>query len=919
MFVIEKPLALLLVAPLAYLWWRLGRGPRSAWPLRIAMIVLCVLLLAGPGLKSGAEGRRLIFLVDRSLSAGDEALQTGREMVKACRARKRDNDTISVVSFGDGANVVSAVELAASSLDDSSDLHAGLRLASALCGDRGGRVFVISDGLFTGPEPSELVGDLHKQGVVVDYWPITKEREMDAAVTAVRLPERIMVGHPFEIEFSVFSPSASTAKLRITTPQGEINNDVELSEGKNNFSYRDVVPHAGLAQYAIDLSVSGDTIPENNHALAVTEAVGPPAILLVNTSGAPDNLSRALQTAGMGLRICGEGTAITSAGLKPFSIVVLENVSLSAFNDKADAALRNYVREMGGGLLITGGENSFAAGGYYRSRLEKILPVSMEKKEHYRRPPLAMGIVLDRSGSMGMSVKGGLQKMDLANRGAAEAVRLLAPQDQVSVHAVDSQAHKVVGLTLMKGNRERIERKILSIESMGGGIFVHTGLAAAVRELTKSKAPNRHIVLFADAADSEEPQGCRPLIKKWQQGGNTLSVIGLGTKGDRDSGFLTDLAKIGGGRVFFTTDSHSLPRVFCQDAMRVARRTFIEQKTDARMTPSRVMFGQTGIKDFPSINGYNLCYDKQEAATVVRTIDENNAPVLAIWRRGLGRVAAFTAEADGPYSGELALWKDYKPFLSSVAKWLKRERQDIRFFGSILREGRTATVTLEMDSDVARKCPGATAMIIGPDESRPAELPLQWVSPRKREVRFKLTSTGVYHGIIRTGGGQRVSLPPVVLPYSPEFERVRAKTGAKTLKNLAEETDGGRIMHVDDLFSGKIAGRKSFGKIRSLVPILSIVLLVVMLCEITTRKALWRHLIPERIWRVPGRLRLKVGGWWQMAKRRMARRRARKKREHEPPEKATGEEKKDKQVEESDQEKDSGQSVFEEAKKRSRQ
>ena len=42
-------------------------------------------------------------------------------------------------------------------------------------------------------------------------------------------------------------------------------------------------------------------------------------------------------------------------------------------------------------------------------------------------------------------------------------------------------------------------------EAMGGGIFVYSGLLSAARMLQDATAGTRHILLFADAADAEEP------------------------------------------------------------------------------------------------------------------------------------------------------------------------------------------------------------------------------------------------------------------------------------------------------------------------------------------------------------------------------------------------------------------------------
>ncbi len=845
------PLGLLVLPPLLYLWWRVGRGPRAVGPLRVGILLLCALIFASPVLLFGGMGRNIVFVIDRSLSAGDVAVPAGAEMLELSRREKQPSDHVSAVAFGEGASAVlregGAGELSTSSYDDASDLYAGLRLAASLCGARqGGGIVLISDGLHTGRDPLGLLPELHKNSVRLDFWPVSKERRNDVAVTAVRLPERVRVGEPYELSFTVASPIRCKAGIGVHS-EGEVRRrEVTLEPGTNRFVLRDAAPRTGLNRRVVSVEVGEDSMPLNNRAVAVTEAVGPPAVLVVTADGRPDNLARALSAGGLNVRMAGPGADLSSASLKAFRAVVLDDVALSSLQDRADAALRNYVRRMGGGLLVSGGKRSFAAGGYYKSRLEEVLPVSMERKDEYRRPRLAMAVVLDRSGSMGVSVSAGLSKMDLANRAAAEAVALLRGSDEVAVFAVDSMAHGEVPLTRVGEDFEDLRATILSIESGGGGIFVYNGLQAGVQELLESEAPTRHIVLFADAADSEQPGDYKNLVSKWADAGGTVTVVGLGTEADRDAEFLKDVARIGGGEALFTRDAASLPRVFCEDVMRIARKTFVEEQTGAEVTPLIVRLGRLGISEFPSFGGYNLCFAKPEAETIVRTADEHAAPVLAVWQRGLGKAAALTCQADGPYTGELRGWADYKPFFASLAKWLRRERDDPSLFGTILREGRSGTVVLEMDSGAADSCTGATALLIPPDEKEPEKVPLQWVSLRRMEGRFRLVKDGIYHGLVLTNGGKRVALPPVVLPYSPEYRPREPAAGMRRMQRLAEATGGGRLMHVEDVFAGASADPRRAGRL-NLSPFLAGLALLLLLCDIVTRKALWSHLLPERL------------------------------------------------------------------------
>jgi uncharacterized membrane protein len=676
--------------------------------------------------------------------------------------------------------------------------------------------------------------------------PILIDRSMDVAVTQVRMPERVQQGHPFEMAFAVRSPDARKAEIHITRHGRTIDRSVELKPGEQWFTLRDIAGPVGPARYTVQVDAGQDPCPENNRALAVTHSIGAPRILVLNAAegsadGHESNLTRALTAAGMNVAIGGPNTPISSADLKSCAAVVLENISLSSLDSRADAALRNFVTETGGGLLITGGRSSFADGGYYLSRLDDILPVTMMRKDEYIRPKVAMCIVLDRSGSMTASVAGGQTKIDLANRASAEAIGLLQPQDDIAVLAVDSAAHTIVGLRKIGGAREDIRNKVLRIESMGGGIFVYEGLQAAVRQLNRSSAGTRHIVLFSDAADSEEPGAYKQLVGKWTKAGGTISVIGLGTPTDCDAWLLKDIARLGGGSVFFTVDANALPRIFCEDAMRIARKNFLDEPTGAAVSAEIVRIGRLGIDKFPQVSGYNLCYTRPGALQLISTTDKNTAPLLAVQQSGLGRVAALTCEADGKYTGALRNWKQYDAFISAVVKHVQRERDDLALFATIKRSGRTATIVLEMDARAARSSTGATAVIIPPDEGAPQKLPMRWTGPNRMEAECRLTSDGVFHGVVLTREGRRVSLPPVVLPYSPEFEPVAPDAGEKALAALARATGGGKLMHIRELLAVPPGTRE----VRvSLVPWLAGLLVALLLADIVARKHLWAHLVP---------------------------------------------------------------------------
>ena len=93
----------------------------------------------------------------------------------------------------------------------------------------------------------------------------------------------------------------------------------------------------------------------------------------------------------------------------------------------------------------------------------------------------------------------------------------------------------------------------------------------------ESEKGTRHIVLFADAADAEEPGDYVRLLATLEPLGITVSVIGLGSETDSDAAFLKDVAARGKGRIHFTASADELPRLFAQEAITVARSSFVDR------------------------------------------------------------------------------------------------------------------------------------------------------------------------------------------------------------------------------------------------------------------------------------------------------------------------------------------------------
>ena len=410
---------------------------------------------------------------------------------------------------------------------------------------------------------------------------------------------------------------------------------------------------------------------------------------------------------------------------------------------------------------------------------------------------------------------------------------------------------------------------------------------AAGKELTKAgDYATRHIILFADANDSEEPGDYRKLLKQYADAGITVSVIGLGTKADHDAKLLEEIATLGGGSIMFSNDPLELPRLFTQDTMSIARNTFIK-KDDSQpqgipglLLPESRLMGELGSGPFPNVDGYNLCYIKSEATQAAVSTDEYHAPLSAFWYRGLGRAAALTLEVDGKYSGQFGHWSKANEFLVTHVRWLLGNARPDDLFVKIDRAGQDAVATVELDPDrpdKSRRGP-PTLVVVPPGAEREAAFSPDfiWTGPDSLEARFRMDRTGTYRTLVKTGERKFVRGPAVTLPYSPEFvPRVGMPSGLDTLKQVAEVSGGKLRTDVLEVLADPPRSATSI----SLIPWLMALGIGLLLVEIGGRRLdLWeraaalvsREADEDLVASVPSSRRKK---WWsgRLAGRRAAR------------------------------------------------
>ncbi len=838
----QHPELLLLLLPAAYAWWRL-RGPdRPTAALRAGLLALLVVALAGPYLRTAERGRDLVIVVDRSRSMPAGSLESALELARLAEERRGDGDRVALVSFGADARIErlpsaqARFTAFAHAVDaDGSDLGRALDTALDLIPpDRQGAVLVLSDGEHNGRDPLPAARRAFARGVRIDARPFPRPDVADLSIDRIDLPEEVAPGEPFQFSAWVRTDRRVEGEFTLTRGGQVLATGRRVFEpGVNRIVLRDVLGEEGVTDYRLALAAPEDRVPENDAAVAAVRVGVPRAILVLNHDGSDGPLVQALRGAGLLVRASTpERARLDAVGLAAYRAVVLENVAADRLGTSM-RALASFVQDLGGGLLVTGGQASFGTGGYFRSVLDPVLPVSMEMRQEHRKQAIALAISMDRSGSMAAPAGAGVTKMDLANLGASAAIELLSPLDSVAVIAVDSAPHVVQELTRVENPAELL-RTVRKVQSAGGGIFTYTALLAAGKELEKAEQATRHVILFADAADAEEQEQCLELLAQMRRAGMTVSVIALGQETDSDAQFLQSVASAGGGAVYFTTDPSELPRLFAQDTMTIARATFVEEPAECQVLPDLFGLGAVGGTGFARLGGFNLTYLRGGAVAGVITSDEYAAPVFAFQQAGLGRSAAFTGQVGGTFGAGVVAWDGFAAFFTTVARWLVGQEEPSEVFAGVRRAGKEAVVSLEVDpAQAARVDLSKLAGRMRGGDGETSELVFQRTGEHRWEARAKLTAEGVALGTIALGDGRTIRLPPVALPYSPEFERgADPRRGEPLLRRLAAESGGVLNPGAAELFRGERTGKGW----RPIGRELALLALMLLLLEIAVRR-----------------------------------------------------------------------------------
>jgi uncharacterized membrane protein/uncharacterized protein YegL len=505
----------------------------------------------------------------------------------------------------------------------------------------------------------------------------------EVRIERLATPHRVHAYSPFVVSTNVVAAAdhgwtvraelVSFAADAMVTPEGDADQGAPRLPDPTGLS-----EESGTGTETIDLEFVAGAKGDLVYRLTVTAADGTqltdPATVVIAVGDSPSVLLVSMDDVqGLTLQAALEAQGVTVSRSTPFRMpssaealgvydaVILVNVPASEMFPEYQAMLEHFVREGGGGLLVFGGVRAFGPGGYYSTPLEELSPLSSLVTDD--APEVAMAFVLDRSGSMS-GAAGDTSRMELAKQATLEAISLLGDESTAAIIVFDTVAHEVVPFTSVL-ERNVFERALDGV-TPAGGTSIYPALEAVYGLMAASDAATRHIVVMTDGL-SQDGDFARA-IGALNDLGVSTSFVGVGSGADRRQ--LSNLAGLSGGALHMARDFRSLPGLLAQEALMLSADPIEERLTRVvwagGTTPD--FLSAIADSDMPALSGYVRTTAKPEAALhLYEAVEEE--PILATWRYGLGRVAAFASEADGAWSQAWVGSPSYGRLWSQLVRW----------------------------------------------------------------------------------------------------------------------------------------------------------------------------------------------------------------------------------------------------------
>lgn len=778
--------------------------------LRIGGLVCLILAAVGLQQKSRSDILSVTFLLDVSGSIPSSKQAEGIARINDAVNALNPEDEFSVIHFAAQATIgtpmqrrLTAPTLTSEFLTDTgidgnaTDIASAIQLGMVnLPEARQTRFVLLSDGLQNVNDANEILDLVEASGIEIFTIPLNSERENEVWVRDLQVPPRAKADAHFPVRAIVESTKDTQATVRLYHNNVPVSaaHTVQLEAGKQVIDsflpqrIRETRNHV----YRVDISSPIDSISENNSAYGLVGVYGRPRILYVESKAEhAARLKTVLEKDHFNVDVTApSGFPTDLALLQGYDAVILSNVSADEIPQPQMALIESYVRDMGKGLVVIGGDRAFGVGGYHDTPLERVLPVDMTPKQ--RKESVALMLVVDASGSMEDYV-GADQKIELAIEGVRAAVRVLDEEDRVGLIGFAAKPPIKTFIT-PTDDHERINRGVGKLYP-GGGTEIYPALERAHEILKQIDAKQKHIILLSDG---KSDGAFTPLARRIAADQISVTTIAIGDAAGQQ--LMQSIAREGQGNYKYVRNVSQLPKVFV-NAVRQTQKYTIQES----FQPTISEFGGQILAEIgrpPKLYGYIATSGKERAQVYIRSHEEH--PILAAWNYGLGRAAAFTSDLKPGWGRDWIEWKNFGKFWGQVVSWVLPPNHGGGEFDLHVshRDGEGKVVV--DDFDVTRSVPNHERRVGGVlsnsdgfvgHVARPRaggeSIELQRVSPTRYEGSFTIRELGAYHVTVqeRLNGALKSSRRAnLIVSYPAEFAEF--KTNRQLLAEISGRTDG---------------------------------------------------------------------------------------------------------------------------------
>ncbi|MDX2169922.1 MAG: VWA domain-containing protein [Deltaproteobacteria bacterium] len=828
---VRQPVVLLwlLLTPLFFYFPH--RAGRLVAGLRSAAFVAAVLAFAGLELTTSmpSQRRTVVAALDVSPSIDDGGREWARRYVDTLQAQLAPTDELAVITFGGDVHLLrppgAPAPLGATPAGSAAavtDLGAAIDSAMGLLpadGER--RIVLLTDGNQTRGDSRRRLAWLRTAGVRVDAAVPPHANAPDVRVVRILAP--VLIGSERVTPVRVIADNGGdlrTAVLNLYLDDAMADSAaVELPPGRSALTLPTQLVGEGGRRLRAELVLRDDPQPANNQGEVGVTVRGPSRALLL-TSRKQSPVARALTRKGVRVDVQPPSTLHGIETLRPYHLVVLEDVTAAELGSGALAALERWVRDHGGGLVVAGGGNTFGDSGFANTPLKRLLPVTLEPRRPApnTREPLAIFLVVDRSNSMAYNSRIGTrrdgEKMRYAKEAALAVVRQLKDQDAVGLVVFDSQPHEVAPLKPLRENRRELETLIPRLVENGGTDF-YDALEMARRQLASSRVTRRHVMLITDGDTNRAGvDEYRSLTSALAADHITVTTVRIGDN-TVNLKLLQDISRQTGGEFHYVENAAALPDLMLRETTRALTPQGPSTETYfPHLAEDSPLLHGIGGDALPPLSGYAFAKPKPEADVLLRvTRMDRGDPLLAVWHVGLGRVAAFTA-SPGDDAEAWVGWPEFSKFWSQVAHWAAREQGDDDVAVEAQRDAGVTTLNVRSFGPTADDATLSARLTLKDGTTR--DVPLVPRQPRLFSASLLDVPPGRYPVTVtkRGAGGdvaqtaQTVTIPATDSAADAEFARTAPDRGL--LAQLTGAT-GGTLDAAPAALTARVIGERRVG------------------------------------------------------------------------------------------------------------